>query len=299
MELTLPPAFVRTQVEMYGEAGQAWVDGLPSLLAEFGDRWEVDVGAPFPNLSYNFVAPGVDRDGNDLVLKAGFPSDSPESLGEMHALEHYGGTGAIRLLACDIGRRVLLLERAMPGTMLVDVPEGEATVVAAHLMRSLHRPPTDASLFGRLANWVAGFGRLRARFDRGTGPLPADMIERAERIGAELLDSVTEEVVLHGDLHHFNILSSDREPWLAIDPKGIVGDPNYDPAPFLANPKLVETSALQRRVDIFVDEGGLDRERLLGWAQVYAAMSAWWTIEDGGSEWQGAIELGRRLQELG
>lgn len=125
------------------------------------------------------------------------------------------------------------------------------------------------------------------------------MIERAERIGAELLDSVTEEVVLHGDLHHFNILSSDREPWLAIDPKGIVGDPNYDPAPFLANPKLVETSALQRRVDIFVDEGGLDRERLLGWAQVYAAMSAWWTIEDGGSEWQGAIELGRRLQELG
>ena len=80
--------------------------------------------------------------------------------------------------------------------------------------------------------WMRGLERLRSAFDGGTGPFPAPLVERAE---AHLGNPSGQNLVLHGDLHHYNILSAEREPWLAIDPKGIVGEPEYEAAAFLRN----------------------------------------------------------------
>jgi len=106
------------------------------------------------------------------------------------------------------------------------------------------------------------------------------------------------EVVLHGDLHHLNILAATREPWLAIDPKGVIGDRAFEPATFLLNQLpigLRETEIvglLERRISIFSEVLSVPRERIIGWLRSFAVLSAWWSIEDSTGSWEEGIALG-------
>ena len=106
---------------------------------------------------------------------------------------------------------------------------------------------------------------------------------RAAGVFFELCDSMDEPVVLHGDLHHFNILRSDAHGWLAIDAKGVVGEPAYETGALLRNPKpaRLERSVLRLRADRLCDALGFDRSRVYGWAYAQAALSAAWSVEDG------------------
>ena len=144
---------------------------------------------------------------------------------------------------------------------------------------------------------------MRDRFGGTSGPLPEKLTGEAERLFAELLASQSEPVVLHGDLHHFNILAAERQPWLAIDPKGVVGEPEYEVGAFLRNPmpdllsKPHPGSILARRLDQFSEELGFDRERLRSWGIAQAVLSAWWSIEDHGYGWEEAIRFAELLAE--
>ena len=142
---------------------------------------------------------------------------------------------------------------------------------------------------------------MRERYGGGTGPLPEALVDRAERLFAELLASMSGLVVLHGDLHHFNILAAERQPWLAIDPKGVVGEPEYEVGAFLRNPTpdlLSNPHAgwiLSRRLDQFSEELSFDRERLRNWGMAQAVLSAWWSIEDHGYGGEEAIAFAELL----
>lgn len=154
--------------------------------------------------------------------------------------------------------------------------------------------------------WAAGMERLRGHFGGGAGPLPVRLVETAESLFAELLASMDEPVLLHGDLHHWNILSAEREPWLALDPKGVVGEPAYEVGALLRNPLpgLLDTPnpgrILARRVDQLAEELGFDRQRLIGWGVAQAVLSAWWSIEDHGEHregWKEAMTCAELLAE--
>ena len=146
---------------------------------------------------------------------------------------------------------------------------------------------------------------MRTKFDGGTGPFDAKLVETAESLFTDLLASTDKPVLLHGDLHHFNILSAGGG-WLAIDPKGVVGEPAYEvgallrnPTPHIFNePELGRITA--RRLDILAEALVLDRERLRQWSLVQAVLSAWWGYEDGGDEadWQPTMYLASVLAEL-
>jgi streptomycin 6-kinase len=286
-----PAGLVRTLTSLYGLKGLEWLERLPSLLAECERRWSVTALAPFPNLSYNYVAPVVGADGQELVLKLGVPN--PELRTEIEALRAYDGRGCVRLLAVDPDQAALLLERLRPGTPLSACSDDEqATSVAARLMRQLWRPVPPHHSFPTVARWAAGLGRLRDRYAGTTGPLPAHLVERAEVLFAGLLALPVEPVLLHGDLHHDNILAAERQPWLAIDPKGVVGDPAYEVGALLHNPfpQLFSWpdlgSVLARRVDQLAEELGFDRERVAGWGLAHAVLAAWWCLEDGTPGWE-------------
>lgn len=135
---------------------------------------------------------------------------------------------------------------------------------------------------------------MRCHFGRGTGPLPPMLVEEAETIFAELVASQNEPVLLHGDLHHFNILAARRRPWLAIDPKGVVGEPAYDTGALLCNPvELLHTpqpgKCLKRRLDQLSEELDLDRARVRGWGLAQAVLAAYWGWEDTGQVWKEAL----------
>ena len=289
--MDLPPNFIRTILSLYGEAGRAWLDRLPVLVAECEAAWALTAGAPFHPLSYNYVASVVRAGGAGAVLKIGVPN--PELTTEIAALSVFDGRGCARLLAADPVRGALLLERLRPGALLRTLPDdGEATRIAARLMRQLRRPVSPTHTFPTTARWALGFVRMRERFQGGTGPLPAALTGRAEALFRDLLASAGEPALLHGDLHHDNILSAGRQPWLAIDPKGVVGEPAYEAGALLRNPvgRLLKepdpVAVTARRVDILAAELNVDRHRLLGWGLARAVLAAWWCVEDGQDCWR-------------
>jgi streptomycin 6-kinase len=301
--LSIPEGLVHTTLELYGERGREWLARLPAIIAGLEAHWSLTVGPPFDELSYNYVAPAVGAHGASLVLKLGVPN--PELLTEMEALRLFKGRGAVRLVAHDREAGALLLERLQPGTPLAELEDDEqATSIAAGVMRRLWRPAPAEHPFPTVASWAAGLCQLRKEFDGGSGPFPEALVERAEGLFAELIGSMAHPVLLHGDLHHWNIVAAGREPWLAIDPKGLVGEPAYEVGALLRN-RLPESLApdeirrlTARRVDQLAEALGFDRGRMLGWALAQAVLSAWWSYEDHGRFWDQALACAEALAGL-
>jgi streptomycin 6-kinase len=300
----IPQAMVRNVPSMVGSEGQAWLDQLPGLLRELSKRWGISIDAPFPDVWFNYVAPARRRDGSRAVLKVGFPH--PELFTEIDALRLYNGRGAVQILEIDEEKAAFLLERLEPGKQLSSLEDdAEATRIAAAVMRQLRPPIPRKHRFPTVADWAnRGFRKLRAEFDGGTGPFPRGLVEEAEMVFAELLPSMAEAVVLHGDLHHGNILSAHRAPWLTIDPKGVVGEPAYETGSLLRNPfpQLLDYPdvgrVLSRRIDILAHELGFERERIRRWGLAQAVLSAWWSFEDQAGSWQYGIRVGEILSGL-
>lgn len=224
----------------------------------------------------------VRHGGLAAVLK--IPSAASDEVDAARALRHFAGRGAVRLLAEDRG--VLLLERAVPGTPLTDLVatgrDDEATGIIAEAIRALHSGEPPAG-FPSASDWADGFARQRAR---GAHPeLPAALLERAESTWRELAADSGPRFLLHGDLHHDNLLRGERG-WLVIDPKGLVGEPTLETAMALRNPYRLWPFAagrgvMERRVAIFSERLALDRARVAGWAFGLMVLSACWHVEDG------------------
>jgi streptomycin 6-kinase len=159
--------------------------------------------------------------------------------------------------------------------------------------------------FPAVADWAGGLARLRPHFGGTTGPFPAWLVDLAENLFAELLAAAPEPVLLHGDLHHYNILAAQRRPWLAIDPKGVAGEPAYEIGALLRNPmpQISDEADLERllarRLDQLAEFLALDRQRLAAWGVAQAVLSAWWSIEDHGHGGEGALACAGALARAG
>lgn len=287
--IKIPAEFAQMMRAVYPSQGQRWLDNLPQLLAHYAELWELSHLSTIDNLSYNYVATAVQDGQHPVVLKVGVPN--PELLNEGAALRLYNGRGAVKLLAADAENGVYLLERVMPGTPVHQVvDDDEATRIAAQVMQTLWRPVPENHSFPTLEKWTWAFGRLRKRFNGGTGPLPETLVAKTEALFAELLDTSTASYVLHGDLHHDNILAA-ADGWLAIDPKGLIGDPYYEATPLLYNPgsylfaQSDPKAVLQRRLDILAETLGFDRQRLTQYGFCQCLLSAVWSVEDN-TDWR-------------
>ncbi len=200
-------------------------------------------------------------------------------------LDACGGTGAVRLLEHDMSG-AQLLERAAPGTHLTDwVAEGrddEATAIICDVVKKLHlaSPPKGLPSIERLGT---GFDRYLT-FE--TQLIPSATLSRAKKIFDELSRTQAPPVLLHGDLHHDNILFDEQRGWLAIDPKGYLGEREYEFGAMLLNPTIdpslfADASISEVRVESISKRLGLNAKRILAWAFAQAILSAIWSIEDG------------------
>jgi streptomycin 6-kinase len=284
----------RNVLAVWGEDGARWLRNLPATVADLARDWDLTIGEPY-ELSYHYVAAVTCGDGTPAVLKLGVP-DGTSLAEEAPALAAFGGRGAVRLLRADLTRAALLLEHVAPGwraSDLVPARDSEATSAAVGVMRRLHvPPPPDCRIPEALAqadafdDYVATFGE--------TGPLPLDLVVRAGGLMRELCASATDRVVLHGDLHHDNILAATREPWLAIDPHGIVGDPGYEVGSLFFNPNPDDrdealTALVPSRVEQIADELAMPIDRVVAWAFVKSMLSDVWSTEGWSPEWGSPI----------
>ncbi len=301
--LAIPPNFSKAIVDVHGNVGREWLVRLPVLLQAIRERWQLQLGPPFEHTTYSYLVGVALKDGTPAVLKASVPGRAVDL--EAAALRAFAGRGVVRLLHAETDSGVLLLERLEPGTSLSDIQDdAAATRAAIAVMREIRTPAPLSGFFPTTAEWAAGLARLRSRFGGGTGPFPTRLVVAAERVFEELHASATESELLHGDLHHGNILAATRHPWLAVDPKGVIGEPAYEVGALLRNPMpaLLRTPnprvCLARRVAQLSDELEIDRYRVAGYAFAQAVLASWWQFEDHGAgeeTWMRGAEMLREL----
>lgn len=269
--------------QMTSDSETDWLSRLPEIVEGCARHWDLGPGEPLePShvwMKVNYIVPATLPGGREVVLKV---LSSPRTFRKEHeALKHTHRDSALELIHTNEEWSALLLERVRPGVPLSEMDDDEEnTRVAARIMRSYWHPLPEQHELQSVSCRIGGLSRLRERYDGGTGPVPEMWVSRAESAFAELAIENSGDRVLHGDLHQWNILSSDRTPWLAIDPQGFYGDPGYDLHALLGN--LPDKSCAGkdssrirgRRADILAEELGVNREWVLSWGWACSALYA-------------------------
>lgn len=272
MSLTVPESFT----ESFDDEGADWLAGLPALAESLLTRWDLTVdGAPMHGVCA-LVLPVRRPTGEPAVLKISWPHEEAEH--EALALSIWDGDGAVRLLAHDPDAWALLLERLDPHTSLRTVPVTEALTVAADLIRRLDRPapPGVRTMRDTAARWA------RELPEENDGSVPDELVAQAVAYCRELGPNAGDHLV-NEDLHFDNVLRGEREPWLVIDPKVIVGDREFGLVPLLWN-RFTDDDATRDRLARVVDAVGLDPALARRWTFVRAIVS--W-LDQGEEDWLG------------
>jgi streptomycin 6-kinase len=298
----LPKEFAEKVQRVWGEEGARWVEAFPETLSACVARWELTDISPLPNPSYNFIAAARTAHGQPVVLKMGVPN--PELTSEAAALQAYAGRAAAALLDYDPFHSALLLERLSPGTELHQLGDNRReSEIAARVMEQLTIPPPAGHAFPSISDWVKVFDQAACETSPQAHRIPEEMLATARRYAGELIGSSKQEYLLHGDLHHYNILYDEKFGWTAIDPKGVTGDKAYQCARYFFNPypKLLSmpdpTAITRQRVEIFAAKLKLDKQRILAWAYVDCLLSACWSVEEGGDPGY-ALECARIFKRI-
>ena len=240
------------------------------------------------------------RDGRRVVLKLTKVSD------EAHAgkvLQAFGRSGAVEVYEAETG--AMLLERLEPGEQLVSLvrrgDDDEATKILAQVIEKLahHQAPDECPT---VADWGRSFDRY---ITSGSQQIPHELTRKAQVVYHNLTQSQRTSMLLHGDLHHYNVLFDRERGWTAIDPKGVVGELEYEVGALLRNPieqpeLFTNRATIERRVAILTTLLPLDRMRTLQWSFAQAVLSAIWGVEDGYSvePHHPALRLANTLNEI-
>ncbi|MFI1845263.1 aminoglycoside phosphotransferase family protein [Streptomyces microflavus] len=284
------PAFVVPDalVASYGAPGdargRAWLAALPRQAADFLDRWGLRRDGPAGSGMAGLVLPVVRADGTPAVLKLQPPS--AENSGVAAGLRAWDGDGVVRLLDSDPVAGAQLLERLDAGRPLSAEPDGTVVLgVLAGLMARLSAVPAPQGV-RRLADIAEAMtGQAPQALVLLGDPAERELVRTCAAAVAELAGEVGDRL-LHWDLHDGNVLAGEREPWLAIDPEPLAGDPGFElwPALDIRWENVVAggvTGPVLYRFDLLTEALGLDRRRAVGWTLGRVLQNALWDIEDG------------------
>lgn len=230
----------------------------------------------------SFIAFGT-RDHRPVVLKVVRQPGDEWRCGEV--LAAFDGSGVVRVYEYVEG--AALLERLTPGTALaslsLDGRDQEATEILAAVIHRMSQPQPSLEMFITVADWGKGFQYYRAS---GDGQVPIELVERGQHLYLQLCASQQNVRLLHGDLQHYNVLFDSERGWVAIDPKGVVGELEYELGASLRNPYespnlFAAPRIIERRLKQVAARLPLNPERALQWSFAQAVLSAIWSVEDG------------------
>ncbi|MFJ5262385.1 aminoglycoside phosphotransferase family protein [Streptomyces sp. NPDC088387] len=281
----IPPSLAASFASAFGEEGTSWLAGLPALAERSLERWELRRDGPPGSGQAGLVLPVLRADGTGAVLKLQLPR--AETTAAAVGLRTWDGDGAVRMLDHEPGTGTMLLERLDAGRPLASVEDDDTAmgVLAALLARLVAHPappglPGLGDIAAEMLDHVphAATGLTDARDRRLLTDWASAVAELAGEPGDRLL---------HWDLHYDNVLAADREPWLAIDPEPLAGDPGFDLWPALNSgwddvvAKGDARRTVRRRFDLLTEVLELDRDRAAGWTLGRLLQNALWDIADG------------------
>jgi streptomycin 6-kinase len=290
VRLDPPERLVRTIATWAGEAGRVWLAELPDRIGRYLERWGLTAERVFAaGGQISMIVLVRAADGTPAVLKVGMVTGETEQ--EHAALVHWGGRGAVRLLDADPAEGALLLERLQADVSLRSLAEPKAMLEAAGLLQRLWVPPADGHPFTSVADRTAALAPLlRERREQPWAAEARALIDEALELHADLTTGPAETVLLHGDYHHGNVLAGERTPWLAIDPKPLVGERAYDLAWLVRDrlPTLAaqpgSRAAARRRLAKLAASLEVDPDRLRGWTLFRSVEAGVWFLSVGDRE---------------
>ncbi|BBB00519.1 putative phosphotransferase [Actinacidiphila reveromycinica] len=287
MVLEPPERLTRTVTAWEGEAGRRWLARLPETVAGYLDRWGLTAERVFAaGGQISMIVLVRTDDGTPAVLKVGMVNR--ETAQEHAALACWGGHSAVRLLRADPEQGVMLLERLHADVSLRSLAEPKAMLEAAGVLQRLWVPPGAGHPFTTVEEYTGELvPLLRERRERAYAQDARPLVDEALADREHLVGTASEAVLLHGDFHHGNVLAGDRLPWLAIDPKPLVGERAYDLA-WLVRDRLAtlaaqpgSRAAARRRLAKLADAVEVDPERLRGWSRFRAVEAGVWSLSVG------------------
>jgi streptomycin 6-kinase len=251
---------------------EAWLDSLPAMLGELTDRWSLRIGPPFEhaNVTCSWVAAVVRADGRPAVLK--LPMPHLEGADEIQGLRFWNGDPTVQLLEADDDLGAMLLERCQPGYMLRSEPESKQDLVIAGLLKRLWRRSASPNGLHRFRHLSDMLERWRCETLAQAQHWPdAGLVDEGLRLLQTLAKPLPTDILLATDLHAGNVLRSEREPWVVIDPKPFIGDAPYDVVQHLHNCEMrlhTDPIGMLKRL---ADLAEVDMERLRLWTFARAA----------------------------
>jgi streptomycin 6-kinase len=275
--ITLPERFAEWCVQVDGESGREWVQSLPALVDRLLDRWHLTADDAEPLHGGQGILVLVHRGQERLALKLNRWADATEAI----ALRAWRGRGAVELMDDDPDTGAMLLERLDSTRSLHTMPLWDAAEVAGWLIRTLAvAAPDGLRSLSDIATGIAD--GLPARQRTLGDPVPSAWLAAAREYAREL-GSTGERVLIHADLHYGNVLAGTRQPWLAVDPRPLVGTPEYS-VPELMWTRADELHAdadVRRLLDVLAGAGGLDASIAHGWVVVRCVDYWLWGLEQG------------------
>lgn len=270
-------------INIAGEDGKTWIASLPDTVRILTDYWKLSNLVPVDNMSFNYVIKAVCNTNQPAVLKIGF--DASVITDEKRALIYFDGNASVRLIDYNEKYNALLLEQAIPGASLKSLyPDNDKFVIDcyADTVQKLHNKLlTNRHDFRHISDWLKKLDEFKS------DQLPEHLLQKAIHLKNVLLTSMRKEVLLHGDLHHDNVLKN-GDSWLTIDPKGIIGEPEFEIAAFdfIHSTELRNNFEIKKlflsRIKMVAERSNLSAERIRDWVLVRLVLSAVWYIEDNG-----------------
>lgn len=298
--MNVPTSFQEKISNSFGEPGTQWLQSLEGIVNSIAEGWGLTLQSPVTNLSYNYVIHVIDQNNNPYILKIGLPGFDFNN--EIRTLHLYDGQGCARLVKADAEQGAMLLEKLQPGTMLCTEMDEEVVIQTfCHVWKQIRRPLPAEGDFPTVLDWATTFTKYQSIYEANNGPIPNEWVKMAAEFLHEIQQSTTKTELLHGDLHHENILLSNERGWLAIDPKGVAGSPYFDVVSFMINHLFTKPDPeelLKRRVELISELLQLGREKLLKAAVSMSTLYACWGVEDKDPDWKDTFQCAKWFKNL-
>ncbi|WP_409305780.1 aminoglycoside phosphotransferase family protein [Peribacillus sp. SCS-155] len=296
----IPDYFKNKIYNTFGAQGEKWLDSIESQVHLWTRKWNLEIVGLVDNLSYNYVLKAMQEDDTPVILKLGVPNS--EFRNEVYALQVYNGEGSAQLLKADPVRGAMLLEHIVPGTMLSEEKDDHTAIMQyIEVWEAIRRPLPEKAAFPSILEWAKGLSGYKAKYNGNDSPISMKHIDLASQFFHDIAESASGMELLHGDLHHENILYSKLHGWVAIDPKGVAGDPYFDLASFMINhlhTKNNPQAVLEKRVEIIQQELGLDYDRFLKACIAMSILSASWSVQEKDENWIQTYQSAQWFDEL-